>query len=1333
MSKTLLLLIVLCASHSLSSQIKINEASNVNGTTLVLPDQSTPDWIELYNPATTAFDLNGYTLTDDFLDPFKWVFPSVLVNAGGFLTVHATGISKMNSMNHWETAVWANQTWQYLIPSGTIANDWKNVPFTATGWSTGQMGIGYGDADDVTNLPAPTTAAYARIEFTIADTSKIASALLDLDFDDGFVAYINGIEVARFGLSGNPPIWDELAVDHEALLYQGGALTSFTLSNQLLSQVLKNGTNVLAFEVHNSSTTSSDMSLLSFLSFGFKDNQQYYAGTTHPSFIYSGVSEALSTNFSIATMGETIYMFDPAGTMVDSLYVPLMQPDMSAGKFTDGVNPSRIFLSPTPNQSNDFSTNYAGFEIAPTIVTAGGMFTSQQLVTVQNNSATGGVVRFSTNGQDPVVTSPLYTGPLALSSNAVVKVRCFSSNPEVLPSTMDAETFFFAVDHTLPVISLSTDPTNLYGASGIFDNYDTDWRKPCMIEYFDAEGVKQFETRASVKPDGGAGGSRSNPQHSVTVEPGNSLYGSGNSVEYPLIPEKGFIQEYDAFYLRNGSNMWNNYPQKDATFMRMMRKSHVNSQAYSPVVVYLNGEYFGVYELREKANKHYFESNYGNDPDYLDLLSVSYFYGAGVLRTVQGSDTGFYNMRNFVSTYDPAAPDYFEKCHQKIDLYSFADYMAGENWFANVDWIYNNMKIFRTRTTDNKWRFNLQDMELGLGGWTDFSTNIFDYFRYNNQPNPYWEIYNGLMQNTKFKNYFINRYADLMNSTFQHDTYAPIVDEMYEQLIPEMPQQFERWTGDPVGGMATYDGTHANLLYQFDNRNGVVRNQIISEFGLQEQVYVKVDVEPSGAGYIKISTLTPEDLPWTGIYFDGVPVKITAVANPGFTFTGWDPNGIIPTGNLTDLSVEYNIPNDATFRALFNGASAPTELTISEIHYNPDASVDGGNWIELHNFGTADIPLTGWSVKSKNFYDKYEFKDGTTLPSGGYLVVCQDTNLFKTQYPNVTNFTGATGFSWSNKKDSIQIYGQYEQLVLSTVYRDEAPFPRCADGYGRTLENSHTSTAVLDSATWFCGCIGGSPGVAYSPCDEPVAFTEINYNPIAASYSAGDWIEIKNNTSAAIDLTGYVFKDSKNDHVYDFPSMTLAPNAYYVISNDLLLFGNRHPEVQNVTGPFVFSLGGTDALRLYDANGILIGSVIYDQVAPWPTSPSVEDYTLEYADSGYYINPNAGTSWFAECLGGSPGRAFTSCDEIPFNGTTVLYPNPTNSIINVVFDNANNSTGKTILQVFDTRGRVVYDLTASSSDPVVEVQIDATQLGNGMYYLRITQAEIIDQLPFVKF
>ena len=100
MRNLLFLLVIACSSNLLNAQVKINEASNVNGTTLVLTDQSSPDWIELFNDGTTATNLEGYTLTDDFLEPFKWVFPAVSVNAGGFLTVHATGISKTEVINH---------------------------------------------------------------------------------------------------------------------------------------------------------------------------------------------------------------------------------------------------------------------------------------------------------------------------------------------------------------------------------------------------------------------------------------------------------------------------------------------------------------------------------------------------------------------------------------------------------------------------------------------------------------------------------------------------------------------------------------------------------------------------------------------------------------------------------------------------------------------------------------------------------------------------------------------------------------------------------------------------------------------------------------------------------------------------------------------------------------------------------------------------------------------------------------------------------------------------------------------------------------------------------
>lgn len=1315
------------------AQVTINEASNSNGSTVVDSDGSASDWIELYNASSTAVNLQGYGLSDKSAQPLKWLFPNQVIPANGFLVVLASGKgTAAQPIDHYETAIQPADSWQYLIPSAQPAANWNTVGFDASSWTTAPLGIGYGDGDDATTVPSPTTSVYVRRVFTIADTSAILKAIFDVDFDDGFVAYLNGMEIARSGMANYPPAWDDLSSDHEAQIYQGGNPQSYTVDPVTLALAMQNGTNVLAIEVHNVSTSSSDLSLLPFLTFGFDSPTVYYSGTVHNWFNPAGASNYIQTNFTIKTGGETVYLSTPAGVFLDSLDVPDLEADMSFGKQADGTPSQFIFDVPTPGASNNASTAYTGTENPPVIQFAGGFYTSAITVSVMNLSTTGGVLRYTTNGGTPTATSALYTGPITLSANAVLKVRCFSSG-SLLPSQTATETYFFMEDFTLPVISFSTDSTNLYGPTGIFDNYTTDWRKPCVIEYFDANGQKQFSTRASVKPDGGAGGSRSNPQHSVTVEPSNSVYGEGNPVHYPLIPEKSFIHDFDAFYLRNGSNYWNQYPEKDATFMRIMRETHAGSQAYSPVIVYVNGQYFGVYELREKANEGYFEKNYGNDPDSLDLLSVSYFYGPNILRTVKGSDTGFYAMHDFVGTYDPTAADYFDRCHEKIDLYSFADYLVGENWFGNQDWVYNNMKIARTQTAGNKWRFFLQDMELGLGGWGDYNVNLFDYFRYNNQPNAYWDIYNSLAQNTKFRNYFVNRYADLMNTIFQPAYYTPIVDSMYNQLLPELPRHFQLWTGDVAGGMNTYANIKNDLLNnEFANRNGVVRDQIVTEFALTGKVNVNLNVSPAGAGYIKISTIVPETLPWTGVYFNGVPVQITAVANPGYTFMSWQPNSVIPTAALDSIALELNIPNDDSFIALFSGSAQPLAVTISEINYNSDPTINGGNWIELHNYGTSPLSLDDWSVKSKHHWDEYVFPEQTTIPANGYLVVCEDTNLFKTLYPAVTNFVGSTVFSWSNSDDSIQLYNPFHELVLDMTYTDNTPFPKCADGWGRTLENQYTQTTQLDSTAWFCGCVKGSPGVAYSPCNEPVFFSEINYNNISANYNAGDWVELKNNTNAPLSVKDYVFKDSKDNHVYMLPDITIPAGGFWVLTADNLLFANRHPSVDNFSGVFDFGLSGNDALRLYDDQGRLITSVLYNSIDPWPTTPATDDYTMEYGGMQAYVDPNTGTSWFAGCEGGSPGRAFTTCPALPGGASANVYPNPTNGQLNVVYNNANNSSNITHLELYDLNGNVVQRLKVVAIENIVEVQIDVNELASGVYYLRVIQSGIISQIPFVK-
>jgi hypothetical protein len=1329
--RSLLFLFILLSAVA-QGQIKINEASNANSSLFLQNGSSYPDWLELYNGSSAPQNLQGYGLSDDPTVPLKWKFPSYSLDASGFLNVLASGEGGQVDVHHYETAVFPNDNWQYIVPTAPLNPGWNEVSFSNTGWAAGQLGIGYGDGDDVTLVPDPSVSVYVRHFFTIPNKDAVSAAFLDIDYDDGFVAYLNGVEIARAGLTGNPPNWDDLATDHEALVYQGGQLSSFEIDTAVLFSALSNGANCIAIEVHNSSPASSDLSLIPYLTLGINQPTIYFGGTLHPEFGGGTSSLFFETNFSIASAGETIYLSDPTGTIVDSLAVPDLEPGMSYGKFNDGTTDHRIFLQPTPGSSNNSSVPYAGFESAPVIELDGTFLTAPAQVTVTNTSLSGGVVRYTLDGQIPDQFSPLLTGPLTIGSTVVLKARCFPTVAGLLPSNVVTETYLYNEDFTIPVISITTDNENLYGPTGIFDNYTTDWKRPCFIEYFDENGLKKFESKASIKPDGGAGGSRSNPQHSVTIEPANNLYGEGEPVIYPLIPEKDFINEFYAFYLRNGSNYWNQYPQKDATFMRMMRETHANSQAYSPVVAFVNGEYFGVYELREKANEGYYENNYGNDRDSLDLLSVSYFYGANQLRIVKGSDSSFYSMVDYVTSENPNGFNYFNDCNELLDLYNFTDYIAAENWFANYDWIYNNMKLNRCRTFDNKWRFQLQDMELGLGGWTDFNANAFDNFRFGNQPNNYWAIYNSLIQNSKFRNYFINRYADLMNTVMRQDQFTPLVTEMYEQLLPEMPRHFQRWTGDVPGGMSTYTGNYNGILNQLTNRSDVVRNQMISEYSLNETVDVTLNVQPAGAGLIKISTIVPEDLPWTGVYFDGNPLRMTAIANPGYTFIGWVPNGQIPTGELSNVSILLNIPNDGNYTALFEGTPEPITVTVSEINYNTDSSVNAGNWIELHNYGTKDLALTNWSVRSKDHWDKYTFADGAVLPANGYLVICEDEDMFHATHPDVTNYVGGTGFGWNNSQDSVQLYNAVGDLVLMAIYRDDNPYPVCADGWGRTLENKHPETSVLDSLTWFCGCIGGSPGKAYEPCQEPIAFTEINYNNISTEYNAGDWVEIRNMTGSPINLNSYVFKDSKNDHIASLGDLTLHPGAIWVLGNNGQLFSVRHDGIANYSEVFDFGLNGSEALRLYNDQGRLITSVNYDNSDPWPVQPSTEDYTLEYDYYDGFVNPSAADSWFAGCEGGSPGRIFTPCPVVPEGEFGFLYPNPTYSLLTVAFDNSSNSSGRTDIEIYDIAGNIVHKVSVQAIESKVGQEINVEFLLGGVYYVKIIQDGRTDQIPFVK-
>lgn len=182
-----------------------------------------------------------------------------------------------SQIDHWETIVFEDDIWDYLVPTNTVDSQWKIPGFNTTSWNSGIGGFGYGDNDDNTVLPNGTIACFQRIEFSIADTSIIKSAALTVDFDDSFVAYLNGVEITRSTISGQNPSWNQPSDGlHEAEIYQGNYPSPIQLSNEFLSQNLIQGNNVLAIQTHNESNTSSDLTSRVYFHLGISSSNLVY-------------------------------------------------------------------------------------------------------------------------------------------------------------------------------------------------------------------------------------------------------------------------------------------------------------------------------------------------------------------------------------------------------------------------------------------------------------------------------------------------------------------------------------------------------------------------------------------------------------------------------------------------------------------------------------------------------------------------------------------------------------------------------------------------------------------------------------------------------------------------------------------------------------------------------------------------------------------------------------------------------------------------------------------------------------------------------------------------
>ena len=353
----------------------------------------TSDWIEIYNAGTNTLRLDGYHLTDDMEVPDKWAFPETRMPAGGFYLAWMSGLDRTvlapealatsaAALPFQRKLIEAGAEWKYLVGTnkGQPAEEnqngpagWTAVDFDDSGFAVGPAGFGYGDEDDATELPFRTTAVLLRREFTLDNPLYSESLILQVDYDDGFAAYLNGTRVAAANCPpGEPGLATVANNSHEA-----GSAERFDLSAHV--GLLRRGKNVLAIAGLNTHSESSDLSVKPAL------------GTLLP---------VCHASFALNKKGGTLYLVAPDGTVADEIQYPSQQPDQSLGRIDseETENDWGYFLTPTPGSVNEGPTQEAPIKSRISFFPEPGAYPEGVEVQINQKSSTAVDIRFTHDG-----------------------------------------------------------------------------------------------------------------------------------------------------------------------------------------------------------------------------------------------------------------------------------------------------------------------------------------------------------------------------------------------------------------------------------------------------------------------------------------------------------------------------------------------------------------------------------------------------------------------------------------------------------------------------------------------------------------------------------------------------------------------------------------------------------------------------------------------------------------------------------------------------------------------------------------------------------------------
>lgn len=593
----------------------------------------------------------------------------------------------------------------------------------------------------------------------------------------------------------------------------------------------------------------------------------------------------LHTNFKINKKGENIYLAHTSGEIIDSLEVPESDENISFGRKPDGTSNYAILSKATPGSSNKVNIIKEVIAEqrleAPIFSHEGGYYSDTinlELYTEDDSLD----IYYTLDGSEPTLKSNLYKGSIKIESregeknnlaqiktsetynrfswkigtNEVFKgtvVRAKTYKDGIFSDETVTNTYFINPEYTLPIVSLVTDEDNLFGyENGIYvpgqiyniwksnnkefaqngtvpTNYNQtgkEWEREAHIEVFETNGKRVVDQNVGVRISGGY--SRMNNCKSLKIY-AREEYDDKENIEYNLFKNlkknensNEYIEQFKRIKLRNSGNDFNYTLFKDALVHSILEDTGIATQAYRPSVLFINGEYWGIHNIRESLDEYYVESHYNVDKNNVIIIDDNTSEKRMYVNVGQENDIESYdNIIKFVQENDMSLQENYEYIKTKIDIENFIQYIVVQTYINNIDWPQNNIKVWRSRNNfldinegnyeDGKWRWMLFD--------TDHSFNDYKSIRLEYILNPNislehipessmwayekdieWStiLIQNLFKNEEFKNEFLHTFNYYLDTIFSPENVVEKINEMALVLEPEIEEHFNRWGMNPT-------------------------------------------------------------------------------------------------------------------------------------------------------------------------------------------------------------------------------------------------------------------------------------------------------------------------------------------------------------------------------------------------------------------------------------------------------------------------------------------------------------------------------------------------------